>query len=319
MNLTNLEYFLVAAEELNFTKAAKRLYISQQALSNHIAKLEEYYGVSLFDRGTPLTLTSAGRVLCDSATQVLDTMDDCGRKLQDIKDFRSGRLAVGIPVTRATIMLPSLCSAFHQIFPRLHLEILEYSTTDQMEKALRDGEMDLAIGYTPEDIANIVSVPLYMERYILLAPNQLLDGYFPTGQLEKMRRRPQSIEKFAACSFVAQSETTMGGRIFRQLCAEAKFTPQIVLSTQNILTEINLCVAGLGCCTVPSSFFPQSEGVYKFRGTNIFGQESRSRITVFELNSKIGSAPITIYRLRSKTLTQAGQKFIQLAQEMFVQ
>ena len=43
MNFLNLEYFLVAAEELNFTRAAKRLYISQQSLSNHIAKLEEYF------------------------------------------------------------------------------------------------------------------------------------------------------------------------------------------------------------------------------------------------------------------------------------
>lgn len=53
MNLLNLEYFLVAAEELNFTKAAKRLYITQQSLSNHIAKLESYFGADLFDR-TPL-------------------------------------------------------------------------------------------------------------------------------------------------------------------------------------------------------------------------------------------------------------------------
>ena len=41
INFLNLEYFLVAAEELNFTKAAKRLYISQQSLSNHIANLEK--------------------------------------------------------------------------------------------------------------------------------------------------------------------------------------------------------------------------------------------------------------------------------------
>lgn len=42
MNLLNLEYFLIAAEELNFTRAAKRLHIAQQSLSNHIAKLEDH-------------------------------------------------------------------------------------------------------------------------------------------------------------------------------------------------------------------------------------------------------------------------------------
>ena len=50
MNLLNLRYFLVAAEELNFTRAARRLYISQQSLSGHILKLENYFGVELFDR-----------------------------------------------------------------------------------------------------------------------------------------------------------------------------------------------------------------------------------------------------------------------------
>ena len=63
MNLRSLEYFLAAAEELNFTRAAERLFITQQALSSHISKLEEYYGVRLFDRGIPMTLTDAGRAL----------------------------------------------------------------------------------------------------------------------------------------------------------------------------------------------------------------------------------------------------------------
>ena len=61
MNFLNLKYFIVTAEEMNFTKAAKRLFISQQSLSNHIAKLEDYFGVQLFDRNTPLTLTDAGK------------------------------------------------------------------------------------------------------------------------------------------------------------------------------------------------------------------------------------------------------------------
>ncbi len=60
MTLENLEYFLVAAEELNFTRAAERLYITQQSLSGHIAKIERYYNCRLFDR--PLSnVTNAGR------------------------------------------------------------------------------------------------------------------------------------------------------------------------------------------------------------------------------------------------------------------
>ena len=110
-SLTSLKCFAAAAEELNFTRAAKRLFISQQALSSHISKLEEYYGVRLFDRGIPMTLTDAGRALQKHAREILSSVDDYAREVQDIKNFRQGELTVGIPVTRGTIMLPPLLSA----------------------------------------------------------------------------------------------------------------------------------------------------------------------------------------------------------------
>lgn len=317
MNLTNLEYFAVAAQELNFTRAARRLYISQQALSGHIAKLEERYQVALFDRGNPMTLTPAGRVLYESAKQVLDTMDVCDRKLQDIKDFKSGNLSVGIPVTRGTMMLPPLCAAFHQMYPHLHLEICESNTSAEVEQALTEGKIDLAIGYAPQDTSNLIIDPLYTEHYLLLAPKTMLKERFSPQQLEQMQGKEQSIAVFAQFPFVAQSEDTMGGSIFRQLCAEADMDPSVVLKVENILTEINLCIAGVGLCTVPSTFFSESSAICGLRDTGVFGKESRSRVTAFRLAGTTGSAPISIFRLRSKLLTQAGREFIHLAKKMF--
>lgn len=290
MNLTNLTYFIAAAEELNFTRAARRLYISQQALSSHIAKLEEYYQVPLFDRGNPMTLTDAGRVLYQSAVQITETLELCDRRLQDIKDFTRGSLSVGIPVTRGTMMLPQLCSAFHQLYPKVHLEIFEGQTTPEVEQALAAGKIDLAVGYVPQDATNIVSVPLYRETYVLVAPNQLLAEMFPPHTLVAMKRKPQSIAAFAGLPFVGQIETTMGGKVFRQLCREADVTPHVVLTTANILTLLNLCVAGLGVCTLPSTFVRQSDALPGLRGAGIVGPETLRRVTVFELNSATGCA-----------------------------
>ena len=64
INHLNLVYFITAARELNFTRAAEKLFISQQALSNHIASLEKDVGISLIDRKTPMKLT-AGNVAGD--------------------------------------------------------------------------------------------------------------------------------------------------------------------------------------------------------------------------------------------------------------
>lgn len=98
--------------------AAKRLFISQQALSSHISKLEEYYGVRLFDRGIPMTLTDAGRALQKHAREILSSVDDYAREVQDIKNFRQGELTVGIPVTRGTIMRRPACPPFISSSPR---------------------------------------------------------------------------------------------------------------------------------------------------------------------------------------------------------
>ena len=107
-SLTSLKCFAAAAEELNFTRAAKRLFISQQALSSHISKLEEYYGVRLFDRGIPMTLTDAGRALQKHAREILSSVDDYAREVQDIKNFRQGE---GTSRMRCTMAQPTCASA----------------------------------------------------------------------------------------------------------------------------------------------------------------------------------------------------------------
>ena len=140
---------------------------------------------------------------------------------------------------------------------------------------------------------------------------------FPPHTLVAMKRKPQSIAAFAGLPFVGQIETTMGGKVFRQLCREADVTPHVVLTTANILTLLNLCVAGLGVCTLPSTFVRQSDALPGLRGAGIVGPETLRRVTVFELNSATGSAQLAVNRLRSKMLTQAGREFIHLAQELF--
>ena len=108
INFLNLEYFLVAAEELNFTRAAKRLFISQQSLSNHISNLEKEFDVVLFNRTTPLTLTYAGQALKGKARKILELRDETYRELADIKDFSIGQLTIGLSHTRGRMILPEI-------------------------------------------------------------------------------------------------------------------------------------------------------------------------------------------------------------------
>ena len=118
INFLNLEYFLVAAEELNFTKAARKLYISQQSLSNHIANLEKEFDVVLFNRTSPLTLTYAGQALQSRARALLDMRDETYKEIADIKDFSTGQISIGVSHTRGRIILPEIHSRLSGPFPR---------------------------------------------------------------------------------------------------------------------------------------------------------------------------------------------------------
>ena len=198
-SLTSLKCFAAAAEELNFTRAAKRLFISQQALSSHISKLEEYYGVRLFDRGIPMTLTDAGRALQKHAREILSSVDDYAREVQDIKNFRQGELTVGIPVTRGTIMLPPLLSAFHQLFPQIRLHLVEGTVSGNIADALYDGTADLCIGYQPENTEELAVTPLFEEKFVVLVPDRLMKEHHLD---RKLGEGALSMDRFAELPFV---------------------------------------------------------------------------------------------------------------------
>src|SRR5699024_7005166 len=99
LNFRHLRYFLTVAEELNITRAAERLYISQQSLSNHIGNMERELGVKLFVRSPKLSLTYAGELLVGTATQILELQSQYMSKVGDINRQYMGVLRVGVSHT----------------------------------------------------------------------------------------------------------------------------------------------------------------------------------------------------------------------------
>jgi DNA-binding transcriptional LysR family regulator len=117
MNFLNLQYFLVVAEELNITKAAERLHVSQQALSNHISKLEKELDAQLFSRTPKLSLTLSGKCLRTAALQIQDIHDQLLREMDDVNNNCRGELRIGISYTRGQAILPQLLPVFRETHP----------------------------------------------------------------------------------------------------------------------------------------------------------------------------------------------------------
>ena len=98
MELRHLRYFLAVAEELNFSRAAARVYLSQPALSQQIRKLEEELGVGLFRRTRrQVELTESGRMLLEGTQQALVQIDQSVRAVREASGAESSMLKVGFP------------------------------------------------------------------------------------------------------------------------------------------------------------------------------------------------------------------------------
>lgn len=123
MKLKQLEYFLAAAEELNFTKAAERNYVSQTAVTQQIKLLEEQIGVRLFDRSNKrVKLTAAGKVFMAEAELLQKLYEQAVVKAQIASNGFVGDLHIGLCTGLYNTDLPDMFRNFYEKYPKIHLE-----------------------------------------------------------------------------------------------------------------------------------------------------------------------------------------------------
>lgn len=146
MELRQLKYFLKAKELLNFTEAANAVNISQSTLSQQIKQLEEELNVPLFNRiGKRITLTEAGELFAEYASQSVSSSNDGLQLIKDLNDLITGTLSIGVtyalrnPLTQALI---SFCIKY----PQIHLQIIFGTSAELLEK-LKRMELDFILTF----------------------------------------------------------------------------------------------------------------------------------------------------------------------------
>lgn len=182
--ISNYRYFLVLSEELNISNAAKRLFISHQCLSKYIKGLEEQYGVSFFERKPKLALTPAGKVMVDTLREIELAEQNLENQLVDIKEAKSGIINFGITEGRYSILVPKLLKEFHDLYPKVELNIYR-GTSPKMQEMVLDNSLDLFLS----GISNITTpnlkydILLNEQMYIVISDN-LLKKYFSNNYPE---------------------------------------------------------------------------------------------------------------------------------------
>ncbi|SSW84011.1 LysR family transcriptional regulator [Klebsiella pneumoniae] len=142
MELRHLRYFVAVVEEQSFTKAAEKLFIAQPPLSRQIQNLESELGIQLFERGSrPLQTTPAGHFFYQHALKLLSNAEEIKSMTKRIGLIERS-VTIGFVGSLLYGLLPRIIYLFRQQQPHLNIQLMELSTTEQLQ-ALKEGRIDV--------------------------------------------------------------------------------------------------------------------------------------------------------------------------------
>ncbi len=170
MTLTELRYVVTLARERHFGRAAERCHVSQPTLSVAVKKLEDELGIPLFERSkSSIRVTETGQRIVEQAQRVLDQVGVIRDMAQDGKSQLSSPLKVGAIYTIGPYLFPHLLPELRRAAPEMPLYIEENYTASLRQK-LRQSELDAIIIALPFEEAEVLTLPLYDEPFVVLLP-----------------------------------------------------------------------------------------------------------------------------------------------------
>ncbi|NLF34780.1 MAG: LysR family transcriptional regulator, partial [Clostridiales bacterium] len=166
MDIRQLRYFVMVYEEMSFTKAARRLYVSQPTLSKAIKCMELELDEPLFDReSSELRLTDVGEALLARARVIIKEFDGISAAALNLKSLQSGRVAVALPPIISTLYFTEIISDFKRCYPGITVSVRELEAIKVIPK-VQDETFDLGVGIQPIATNDLVVQPLGFEEIV---------------------------------------------------------------------------------------------------------------------------------------------------------
>ena len=308
MNFTNLQYFVTLAEELNFTRAANRLYISQQALSMHISRLETEYKTTLFVRRTPLRLTESGQRLYLFAKEALAAEKLTRERIACAGDTIQPHLTICTTLSRGNILMPIILPAFQKKCPEVRIEMIQ-NTSAYIGKLFFDRKADLLLANTLMPRESVVSEFLYNETLALFFTQDCIRDCYP----DDWERRVALLEKHCDLKliekmrFLKMYDSLALGKDFNDLCRLHGVVPEVYLEMRGIETMVSMCTEGLGAMICPEMFLSFLE--------HSFARSPEGKLYRFPLGSVLPVRSVSVSYWKQESVPQYILEFVRLAKE----
>jgi DNA-binding transcriptional LysR family regulator len=172
MTLRQLEVFLAVVRDRSFSRAAKKIHLSQPTLSEHVSELERELGKPLFfRRGRTVTLTEAGRVFEEHAVRVVSEVEGARQAIADLDGLGHGSLLIGASTTPGLYVMPSIIARFRARHPGIELR-LQIANSQVIEERVRARELDLGVvgGHALGPGEECLAAGLLDELMLVVAP-----------------------------------------------------------------------------------------------------------------------------------------------------
>ena len=247
MKIRDLECILTVAEHRSFTKAAKALYISQPSLSAIISRAEEEMGVALFDRSaSPIALTYAGEIFIRDADEIMDSLRQLEKRMEEVSDQQTGRINVGFPTERASYMLPLLLPEFKRTHQRTEVSVVT-GGSNRLVGMLKEKKLDIVVVSDSVSTEGLVVSELYREELFLVASEE----WIGPEHLEPGLDNVVDIKKLGKVPLIVLDNSRAIRSFVENLWRDNGLTPNIVMETTNNSAAFRFASAGMGAAIVP--------------------------------------------------------------------
>ena len=304
-----MKYVYAVYQEMSFSRAAKRLYISQPSLSAAVRKEEQTLGFPIFDRSTtPIRLTEFGVEYIRAAEKIMDIQRSFSQYVEDLQGLKTGTLTIGASNLFISYLLPPLLASFTARFPQVAVELVE-GTADRLTEQLSEGKIDLLIDNITLDPKIFDSRFCCRDQLMLVVPrelpvNQGLESYaltarqIRTGQHMSTDLQPVPLERFAKEAFLLLRPGNDTRSRAEEICQNHGFTLRPRMEVEQQLTAYHLACSGMGpafCGDLLIRMVPPSQ-----------------ELLFYKLDEGSSSRRVCCYYKRTRYLTRAAREFLKM-------
>ena len=249
MNLRQLQYWLAVVETASFTRAAERLHVSQPGLSQQIRALEAELGGRLIERlPRGIRLTAAGKAFLPEARAAVRAAERAENAARGALALRSAELEIATLRSVAVGLLPSAIRRLYEHHPDIVIGLHEYRHRLELEKDVRSGVADVAVGPAPLELTAHVE-HLGWEHFVAV-----VGARDPLAA--QPRERPVPLEELRDRRWILFPPAHGLSDLIAAACARAGFIPQGAVVTEQVEAAARLAAAGVGVALVPENIVP---------------------------------------------------------------